>query len=335
MKILYYGCFPTVYSAISKELAFKGIETEDFNEINQFNNGINFFTQRRKNEKLIIHFFGITGLEKFLKFFITSTYKDLLDNTKIIININQILDIFLKLKEEKINLVFNHLDYEEIDDNKQILINMFEHYSNFFDFIIDSNIKEEKLSLEGLNIGKLFYTSIQLPCIKYTTKILQKKLDDSIKILYIPDQTDLETEKTISLFTEISKKYTRANFEFDSFIQFKSSDEIIKTINETDIIIDETSKKLLSPISAQALGMGKTVLKRKLTHPTEKDATLLQMYPILTFTDVTLAKKLESIIKEPVCLRDFGIRGVEFAEKNFSAKNYVKEIYNVYTSFIN
>lgn len=142
---------------------------------------------------------------------------------------------------------------------------------------------------------------------------LREPSKESAKLLHITgvnDQTD--SYKTIlGCIEELRDKGISINLKTIALAECKS---IINEITQADAVIEQITAPSYGVIGALTLAVGKTLFSG-CSPELQKEIDPLAFSPVLDTSLSNLAYRLESVWKEPRCMRDFGKRGRSFADR--------------------
>ncbi len=110
----------------------------------------------------------------------------------------------------------------------------------------------------------------------------------------------------------------------------KTEQELIKAIFNTDAVLEAIDKAAYGFVGSLALACGKTLFSgaSKALH---QIAPPLSFAPVLETNSENLEYRLESVWKEPRCMRDFGKRGRAFAAKFHQIQSSGAQVLQAYS----
>ncbi|RMG43100.1 MAG: glycosyltransferase family 1 protein [Candidatus Dadabacteria bacterium] len=157
----------------------------------------------------------------------------------------------------------------------------------------------------------------------------------SLSVLHIPIYVSSKDTETIDLVCKrLQERGRKFNFNIINPSDITNLAEFRKFIREADLVIESLSYAGFGIVAVEAMAHGKTVISGndvKLRHAFGP----LALCPVIDSTKGDFEEMLDSIIREPKCLRDLGTRSRTYIDSYHDAELVVADtlsLYNSYTS---
>ncbi len=165
--------------------------------------------------------------------------------------------------------------------------------------------------------GKFNYLYLLLELEKYQPKY---ETNSKIKIVHIPSNDGI---KGTNYVLQAIEKLKKENIEFDfELIRNKPHDEVVESIRNADILIDQMVAGWYGLISVESMALGKTTV----CFLREELYNYIPDIPIINLNPDNLAEGLKKLIAEKEKLSDYGKAGRKYAEKYH---DYIKNSMNM------
>jgi hypothetical protein len=156
---------------------------------------------------------------------------------------------------------------------------------------------------------------------------------NSVKIVHIADRPAKRGSHLITQAMELllAKKLP---VEFEIIVpELHDLYSLLSSLRAVHVIIEQITSRSYGYLGAVGMALGKTVLSG--ISPEAKQAwDQLSFCPVLDCTADNLVSRIESIVREPRCTRDFGKRGREYAEKFHHPELIAKLTLDKYGEFL-
>lgn len=195
---------------------------------------------------------------------------------------------------------------DKINESKVIQKNIDASFSHPFDAMI-------------LN-GKFNYLYLLLELEKY---IPDYNINKKIKIIHAPSDDGIKGTKYVLEAIERLKK-DNVEFEFE-LLTNKPHEELVKTIREADILIDQMVAGWYGLISVEAMALGKTVV----CYLRDELYNYIPDIPVINLNPDNLYDGLKKLIAERERLSDYGKAGRIYTEKYHDYVKNSLEILNI------
>lgn len=154
--------------------------------------------------------------------------------------------------------------------------------------------------------GKFSYLYLLLELEKYQPKY---ETNDKIKIVHIPSDDGI---KGTNYVLQAIEKLKSENVEFEfELIRNKPHDEVVESIRNADILIDQMVAGWYGLISVESMALGKTTV----CFLRDELYNYIPDIPIINLNPDNLAEGLKKLIKEKEKLSEYGKAGRKYAEK--------------------
>lgn len=159
--------------------------------------------------------------------------------------------------------------------------------------------------------------------------------DLPLKFIHIkPAANNFGTELIQSAFDKINEKRHRCELKIVNENEILSLKTLYDILHPFDVFLEYIGRESYGIFAVEAMAMGKTVISSNT--PYAKDAnSMFALSPVLNADPSNIQTRIEKVLGEPKCCRDFGKRSRAFVERAHSLEIIGRIITDTYQKLIN
>jgi len=167
--------------------------------------------------------------------------------------------------------------------------------------------------------GKSFsYLSLPMDFKRIPAYQLREPNTGEMVVLHIPFATSGDESAQIIAQVEALQSKLKFSFKVLRPEDLKTFNALSSALSEAHVLVERLNGEAPGMLGSLALAHGMTVFST-LRENTKLQWSQLEHCPVLNVDSESFEKRLALVLREPKSLRDFGKRGRQFAEKNFTA----------------
>jgi glycosyltransferase involved in cell wall biosynthesis len=151
-----------------------------------------------------------------------------------------------------------------------------------------------------------------------------------LRIAHIPfDLTDSDSGKISAAFEQLKAQKMGFTYSLIPPEEITNPIKLYLAFNQCDLFVEQFARRSFGYLALEAMALGKTVMSGNAV-ALRKPWNNLDLAPVLDTNENMLMRRLESIIKEPLCLRDLCKRSRAYVENYHCADVIVAQMVEVY-----
>lgn len=151
-----------------------------------------------------------------------------------------------------------------------------------------------------------------------------------VRFLHIPFNVPAkETKIILETLTELQAKKLPLHFDLVKPEEIQSNEALTKLLRDCHVLIEQIESSSYGALALKALAHGKAVLSGNSPEAQQK-WEILKQSPVIHTTAETLKRKLEGIVREPKCLRDYGKRSRTYIAAKHAPRLVTELVLDIY-----
>jgi hypothetical protein len=337
MRIFYFGILNTTFYTLQEEFLKNSVEAVECGQ--QHTSFTNLLESDLRNS--VIHIFGEEGLLSLLK-----VYLNELKQIPSLDYLSEIaVNVLIGLRNKGCCICFTPSSYQQKSNPSNddlfsaLLKNNNQDLLKSFDLHLITTQYLNELVHTDLNFDLFRFPAA--PCVYNQIHGIAER----ISLLHIPYFHD-EEQRTLmkKVFVHLASKYKKVTYEIANPVSSLHPLEVQEKLTTSNIFIEQfpsysSSNNQLSashqfgPLALDAMNHGRAVLgSNPMIH--SKDYFQMDIAPVINCNLQNFDTKLEAVVKEALCLKDYSIRCRQYAHTHHNVKNICKKLLSDYSKVI-